>query len=378
MTLLIFLGVLSVLVLIHELGHYLAAVMFGIRVEEFAMGLPFTPPLIKWRMGETQYALYPLLFGGFVRLHGEESEVTMEKNRSFWDRGKKQRMLVVVAGVVMNMVLALVAFVALYVAVGVPIHVRDKVTIVKLNPGGPAENAGLKIKDRVVAVEDKPVTTGLEFSSIMKSWAGLPVNLTIERGETVALFEGVVEKTVQTQTVTLVPRVDPPAGEGPAGVAIIEYPYIQIANCQLKIANCLLDSVGAGVRATGTWIGRVVDGLRSIGKSLLKAQAPEGVSGPIGIYRLTGVVAGEGLWPLVELTAILSVNLAVFNVLPIPALDGGRMLFIWVEWVRRKRLTPELEQKVNQWGMVFLLGLILLVSLQDVLGLDSVKKLMGR
>src|SRR3989344_1919406 len=103
----IFFAVLSVLVLVHELGHFLAARLLGIKVEEFAFGLPFTKPLLHFKKGETQYSLYPLLFGGFVRLYGEETDIGAEKDRSFWNRGRKQRMAVVAAGVIMNLVLAL-------------------------------------------------------------------------------------------------------------------------------------------------------------------------------------------------------------------------------------------------------------------------------
>jgi len=109
----IFLLVLSALVLIHELGHFLAARTLGIKVEEFALGLPFTRAIFKIKRGETQYGVYPVLFGGFVRLYGEEQEKETEKERSFWERGKKQRMMVIVAGVVMNVALAVAAFIVL-------------------------------------------------------------------------------------------------------------------------------------------------------------------------------------------------------------------------------------------------------------------------
>jgi len=118
--------------------------------------------------------------------------------------------------------------------------------------------------------------------------------------------------------------------------------------------------------------------LRSIGKSLVAGKAPEGVSGPIGIYQLTDVVSQGGLWPVVELTAVLSVNLAVFNVLPIPALDGGRMFFIWLEWLRRKRMSAQLEQKINSWGMIALVGLIALITLQDVIRFGWISRLISR
>lgn len=112
---LVFLAVLSVLVLIHELGHFLAARIFGIRVDEFAFGLPFTRPIFSKKFGETTYSIYPLLFGGFVKLHGEESEVKTDQNRSFFERGKKQRVVVMAAGVVMNFLLAFVIFTSLFI-----------------------------------------------------------------------------------------------------------------------------------------------------------------------------------------------------------------------------------------------------------------------
>jgi regulator of sigma E protease len=302
----------------------------------------------------------------------------VDRSRAFWNKGKKARVIVIVAGVVMNVVLALVAFGVLYLNLGIPTGTREKVTVVRLVEGSPAVSAGLMVKDRVLEVEGKPVGTGKEFSALMKSWAGLPVQLVIERGDTLPLFEGIAERNVERIFITVVPRVNPPAGEGPLGVAILDYPYLSVRSCSGQNAGCVLGVVPAAVKTVGIWAVRVVDGLREIGKSLLAAKTPEGVSGPIGIYKLTGLVAGEGFLPLVELVAVLSINLAVFNVLPIPALDGGRLFMVLLEWVRRKRVPADLEQKINSWGMVFLLGLVLLISLQDVMNLESVKKLLGR
>jgi regulator of sigma E protease len=365
-TSIVFLGVLSVLVLVHELGHFVAARLMGIRVEEFAFGLPFTKPIFKFKRKETQYAIYPLFFGGFVRLYGEDSEVKGEKGRDYWSRGKKQRMVVVGAGVVMNVVLALVGFSVLYSMVGIPVKKTEKVTIVKVDAGSPAEVAGLKVEDRVVAVEGKKISETEEFSRLMKSWAGIGVNLTVERGGGVMLFEGIAEKEVEVANIYLIPRANPPEGQGPVGVGIAKYPFMETRLCNLKNLGCYVDAAKQGMESTGVWMGRVLDGLRQIGKSLAAGKAPEGVSGPVGIFQLTGLVAQSGLLPLLELTSVLSVNLAVFNVLPIPALDGGRMLFIWLEWVRRKRLPADFEAKVNSWGMAALLALMGLITLQDV------------
>jgi len=377
-TWLIFFFVLSVLVLIHELGHFLASRALGIKVEEFAFGLPFTKPLWQIKRGETQYSIYPLLFGGFVRLYGEESEIEKEKERSFWSRGRKQRMTVIAAGVVMNMVLALVGFVLLYAVVGVPTTSVNKVTLVGVEAGSPADAAGLKPDDQVVAVEGKPIADGAEFSRLMRSWGGIKVNLIVERGTGTTLLEGIAQQNIQRMMIEVVPRLNPPEGQGPLGVHIGDYPYLEVHKCSLLDAKCLMQAIGAGVKTTGIWVARVADGLRSIGKSLVAGKAPEGVSGPIGIYQLTDVVSQGGLWPVVELTAVLSVNLAVFNVLPIPALDGGRMFFIWLEWLRRKRMSAQLEQKINSWGMIALVGLIALITLQDVIRFGWISRLISR
>ncbi|TSC83489.1 MAG: membrane-associated zinc metalloprotease [Microgenomates group bacterium Gr01-1014_16] len=368
----VFFAVLSVLVLVHELGHFLAARFLGIKVEEFAFGLPFTKAIFKFKRGETQYSIYPLLFGGFVKLYGEESQAE-DKKRSFWNRGRKQRMIVIAAGVIMNLVLAMAAFVGLYAYVGVPIRVDERVTLSKdkngmvIDPGSPAEKADLRENDQILEVEGKVIESEKEASSLIKSWAGVGVNLKIRRVEPVYLFEGIWEKQAREFVVTVVPRENPPEGQGALGVRLSLYPYLITEKCVMSDVSCHFGAVTAGFKSTGVWVGKVFDGLRAIGKSLAAGQKPEGVSGPVGIYELTDVVAQGGFWPVLELVAILSVNLAVFNILPIPALDGGRMLFIWIEWVRRKRMDAKLEQKINSWGMAFLIGLLILITLQDVI-----------
>ena len=265
----------------------------------------------------------------------------------FWERGKKQRLLVLFAGIFMNIILSLCLFVTLYLFIGVPGETREMVTIDSVKEGSPAEKAGIKTGDRIANIAK------VSQLQLMTKTSTEALTLQIRRGETIALFEGIVEKNTQELAIDVVPQ------NGVIGVSIGEYPYVTTS----KTGNVLL----ASLKATGVWGGRILDGFRSIGKSLMAGKKPEGVAGPIGIYQLTGVIAGEGIFPLMELVAILSLNLAIFNILPIPALDGGRIFFVWLEWARRKRVSPELEAKINGWGMAVLLGLMALISLQDVI-----------
>lgn len=384
MTLVLFLGVLSILVLVHEFGHYMAARLFKIKVEEFAFGLPLTRALVSVKRGETKYSIYPVLFGGFVKLYGEEEvmdkakQTKEEQGRDFLSRGKKQRMAVIVAGVVMNVVLAMVGFVVLYTAIGIPNAKKDLVTITLVSPGSPAEKVGMMDGDRIISVEGKQISSLKQFSELITSWGGVAVNIKVQRGKTLLLFEGFVEQGTEEKSITVIPRINPPKDQGAIGVGIYTLPYYTTTPCRGLELKCLGAAVKQGSVSTISWIGKVFDGLREIGKSLLALKAPEGVAGPVGIYRLTGTVAQGGIFPVIEMIAILSVNLAVFNVLPIPALDGGRMLFIWLEWIRRKRLSVEFEQKVNSWGMVVLVIFLLLITLQDVLQTTIVQKLLGK
>lgn len=377
MTFVVFLLVLSILVLVHEAGHFTAAKLFGIRVEEFAFGLPFTKPIFKFKRGETQYSLYPILFGGFVRVHGEESEGS-ETKRSFWNRSKGQRLAVLGAGIFMNVVLAIAAFIVLYSVVGVPVSQRETVTVVEVAKDSPAEAAGIKAYDRIIEVEGKPLVDVEEFGQLMKSWAGTGVNITVERGETTTLFEGLMTQSSEQVKTQFIPRENPPEGEGAAGVVIATYPYIQTTNCSMWAPSCAISAIKQGFSSTGIWLYRVADGLAQIGRSLTAGQVPEGVSGPVGIYQLTGIVASEGWLPMLELIAILSINLGVFNLLPIPALDGGRIFFVLVEILTRKRVSPALEQKVNTWGMIFLISLMIVISFQDVIRLGVLNRLLGK
>lgn len=354
-TVLIFLVILSVLVLIHEAGHYLTAKFFNIKVEEFGFGIP--PRAFGKKIGETIYSINWLPIGGFVKLYGEDpaggGSVKLDKSelptkdigRTFYARPIWQRFIVVFAGVFMNFVLAvaLVSILFSVVGVGVP---GDKVIVDALVKNAPAQMAGLTVGDRIVSINGIKVSSPSEIIAITKKHLGQEVTLQI------------INAKSQTSEVKLTPRKDYPKNEGPMGIAISQnivtkkYPWYQAPFVGTKevAGQSLLIVEG---------LGRVVTQL------ITKGAVPSDVAGPVGIAQLTGVVCKD--WaPCLSLTALLSLNLALINVLPIPALDGGRLMFIIIEAITRKKVSPKYETAAHTIGMVLLLGLIALITLHDL------------
>ena len=172
----------------------------------------------------------------------------------------------------------------MYSALGVPQTLENQVTILKIEKGSPAETGGLKVEDRVLKVESRKVENGDEFGRLMRSWAGLEVNLTVRRGKGTQLLEGITQDSFSDTVIKVTPRENPPEGQGPVGVGIADYPYISVEKCQMSDVKCQMRSIPAGIRATGVWMAKVVEGLRGIGKSLVAGKAPEGVEGTVGIY----------------------------------------------------------------------------------------------
>lgn len=359
LTALIFLLILSVMVFVHELGHFLAARRAGIAVEEFGFGLP--PRVWGKKIGQTIYSINALPIGGFVKLYGEDGPPSPEategqatlKGKAFYEANLWQRLRVLLAGVFMNLVLAIVCFSVVYYSLGIPTY-TGKVVVTQFAENSAAQAAGLKVDDVIVAVKGEKITRAAQLSKIAQANIGQPLTLEIQRGETPLV-------------ITVTPRVVPAekAGlEGPMGVYISDsvlsknYPFWQ------------MPFLGAreGFKESIAWGGRVLAGLRGLAvTALVKKEVPRDVAGPIGMFQLTGRAAEGGLLALISLTGILSVNLAIMNVLPLPALDGGRLIFLGYEAVTRRRPNPKVENWVNMIGMAFLLGLMALISLNDIL-----------
>lgn len=339
---LIFLVVLSVLILVHELGHFIMARRAGVWVEEFGFGLP--PRLFGKKIGETIYSINTFPFGGFVRLHGEiDEEGVTDPKRAFLNKGKKVRISVIVAGVIMNFLLAIFAFTIVYSFSGIP---RDthQVKVIDISTGSPAVSAGLVVGDIVKKVDGKELTSTNEFIKYIDGKKGQKVKL-----------------EVGNKKLTITPRANPPEGQGPLGVVVtnteIYFP---------PIWQRPFYGIYYGFKEAIFWGQTIIFGLWTIVSGLFKGQAPQGVSGPVGIFAVTTEAARSGILTLINFVGILSVNLAILNILPFPALDGGRLLFIGIESLIGRKVVPKIEAAVHAVGMIILLALILAITIGDI------------
>lgn len=347
MTLLIFLIVLSILIFVHEAGHFLAARRAGIKVEEFGFGFP--PRVWGIKRGETVYSINLLPIGGFVRLYGEDESVKKEKNRSFYHQKRWTRAKVVVAGVIMNFLLAVAAFGIIAWILGIP-HPTGKVEIVDVAQNSPAQQAGITQGDVVVSVDGEEVSETQEFIALVNDNKGEEISLTLQRA------------SGEEYSVSVVPRVDPPEGEGSLGVRLApSTQYIKPPLWQRPFA-----SVWQGVREAISWAVTVTVAVAVTIAQAARGTPPEGLAGPVGIFQITGAIAQTGVLNLIQFLGILSVNLAVLNILPFPALDGGRLLFILVESVFGRRVVPAAERVAHAVGMIIILFLLLLITIHDI------------
>ena len=328
-TVLEFLGVMAVVVMVHEFGHFAAAKAFGIKVNEFGFGFP--PKVVRvFRKGETDYTINLLPIGGFVKLEGENDA---SHPRSLAGKGVGTRTVVLVAGVFMNLVLAIVLLAGLF------LFTTDEIRIGQVAPGSPAARAGVLSGDALLEVNGGSVKTFEELASLIDS----------ARGEEI---EWLIKRDSIEQRVHLEPRVEPPEGEGPTGVSI-ELVSVQ----HTSPTRSPWDALARGVELTWSVPGLLKHAITD----WLVDGGPTPFAGPVGIAQTTGEVTREmGIISIVPLAAMLSISLAIFNILPIPALDGGRLMFVLLEWVRRgKRIPPEKEGLVHLVGFVVLIVLVL-------------------
>ena len=374
--------VLAALVFVHELGHYLAAKRFGIKVLEFGFGFP--PRLFGVKYGETVYSINAIPLGGFVRLLGEEDPTD---ERSFARQSVLKRTIVLCAGSFMNFLTPIVIFTVLFVLPqDVPV---GTVHVTGVAPGSPAQQAGIRAGDQVMAINGERVRNHYELVEQIMVNLGAEVELTLRRGSIVTGMSVSPDSSV-VETVTVVPRINPPELEV---VETVTDPDTQVSLRDARRYNVRLqpgDTMTQG--AVGVMIGtsnvRFVKESQSIldaGQNALGRMIDilvltknsfhmwatggpnPGLTGPIGIAQVTGEVAEVGVFPFFELVAIISISLGLINILPIPALDGGRLMFVLIEWARRgRRISPQREGLVHVIGFAILIGLIVVVSFFDI------------
>jgi regulator of sigma E protease len=372
MTIIIFLAVLSVLVLVHELGHFVAARLTGVEVEEFGLGFP--PRVFGWfkngrghwrlfkkgfkRNQHTIFSLNLIPLGGFVRLRGENGVSQPSDKANFANKTIGQRTIIIIAGVLMNIVLTAVIFIS-GLTIGWPQATdnlgasarvsNQELVVIDVLPDSPAERAGLRSGDAIVKIDTQPASSAAELRRINNQASGQPIAYEIRRLEE------------DLQLVIAAELLDNNSEQYSLGVAlaesgIVSYPWPQ--------------AIWQGISLTATSLRDIAVGFWQLLVGLFSGQSMANqVAGPVGIAVLTGQISRLGWLYLLQFIAVLSLNLAFINILPLPALDGGRLFFILLEKITGHPAKAKLEAIIHSIGFILLLALVALVTIKDVIKL---------
>jgi regulator of sigma E protease len=342
------------LMVLHEFGHFILAKRFGVDVEEFGIGYP--PRIFGKKIGETIYSINALPFGAFVKIRGEIGGI--ESSRNFSGKPIWQRVLIVIGGVVSFWIISAILL-SFVMGFGAPTAISDeengrlinpKVQIVAVVSGSPAEIAGIKAGDAIkkISIGDLQISTDKvkEVQNFIITHKGEKITLTIERGKEVF-------------TTSLISRVSPPSGEGPMGVALARtaiksYPWYQ------AIWRGILGAYNLTIAVIQGW----TQALTNVSQGL-----PSGVElmGPVGIFSLFTQVSQLGINYFLQFVAMISIYLALFNILPIPSVDGGKLLFLGIEAIRKRPVSERTEQKVTTFFFSLLILLMIFVTIKDVI-----------
>ena len=356
LTVLLFIAILSVLVFVHELGHFLMARACGMKVEEFGFGFP--PRAFGVKKGDTLYSINWIPIGGFVKIKGENGNDRKDPD-SFSSKTAWQRFLVLIAGVVMNFLLAIVLL-SIGFMVGLPTVIesklpdqahlaKDHLSVMQVLPGSPAAKAGVVTGDAIASIDGNVIVNAEDARTYLGVHGTSGMDLVLQKDDS------------STRTVHV--TSEPLAGQGVTGIgiafartALVSYPFYL--------------AIPQGIFATWQFTVEILQSFWSLLKNLVVAHSVSAdLSGPVGIAVMTGQVAAMGLVYVLQFAAILSINLGVVNALPFPALDGGRILFIFIEKVRGKSTNERLEVIAHNLGFLFLMALVVFVTVKDVIHL---------
>jgi regulator of sigma E protease len=345
--------VLSILVFVHELGHFLAAKAVGIRVETFSIGFP--PTIFKRRRGDTEYAIGAIPFGGFVRLSGmidESMDASFEGSEPQpWEYRAKpmgQKIFVTIAGILMNLLLAVLIFSLMSGIQGIAVTSPESV-IETIYENTPAAEAGLQAGDRIVRIDDTAVNSWDEMAAYVRTAGEREIRIHFIRDgqERDVLLTPLLQKTIIDGELREV---------GVIGVS----PAVTIEKAGFFRA------IGQGFKTTGYWFNMTFVSLKLL---VTGQESFKNVGGVIFIGQLAGESAKAGILPFIGLIGILSVNLALLNILPIPGLDGGHIIIAITEGILRREMKVRTKMIIQQAGMFLLFGLIILAVVNDILRL---------
>jgi len=359
LTIIVAILILGILIFAHELGHFLSAKKAGVKVEEFGFGFP--PRIFSFKKGETIYSLNLIPIGGFVKIYGEERDGNETKSKfAFYNKPAWQRAIILLAGVFMNLVVAAI-FLSIVHGIGVPTIIENgqeinakniQIQIIDVAKGSPAETAGIKIGDSIQELfyktESVKVKTIEEVQGFISLHIGEEIQITFRRGDEII-------------SSRMTPRPNPPEGEGATGIAMAKTGLV---------SHPWYEAIWLGIKTTGQMIVTMVSLFYLLIKTLIMKGTMIGeVAGPVGIYNMTMHMVKLGWVYVLQFAALLSINLAILNALPFPALDGGRLLFLLIEKIKGKPIKFKTERTANAIGFAILIILMIVVTFRDIIKL---------
>lgn len=327
--------VFGILVTVHEFGHFITAKLTGMRVDEFAIG--FGPKIYQQKDGDTLYSLRAIPLGGYNKIAGMDPDDPVTED-SFNSKSIPKRMLVILAGALMNFILPIILFTGIFLVQGMDKMVNEPV-LGNVMSGMAADRAGLKAGDKILTINGQP----------MQNWRDIVVSLRANGEKKVTLQ---AERQGVVKTYTLQPEYDKEAKRALVGIT----PKFE------KVNMSVAESVKEGFSYTKYIIVAMMDGLAKI----ITGKAPAEVAGPIGVAQMAGQVAEQGLLPLMNFVAFLSINLGVINLLPLPALDGGHFVLLVLEGLRGKPLGSKAMNNIQMVGVALILALTIFSTFKDI------------
>ncbi|RAK11123.1 regulator of sigma E protease [Halanaerobium saccharolyticum] len=351
LTIVSFIIVLGVLVFIHEFGHYITAKKSDIMVSEFALG--FGPKLLSKKAGETVYSIRAIPLGGFCNMVGEfpADESMPEEEREIYDQAKEngrlftqksaiKRLAVILMGPIMNFLLAALIFIFAFAIFGVPTSTTEEAILGEVIPEQPAAEAGLRAKDQILAINGQEINSWEEMSELIRANPNQEITIRYQRNG-------------EINTISLTPALNEEGERGVIGI------YPQLVRESVTIGS----SITMGLQQTYQVFKMTIMGF----VQMFRDSSTEDIGGPIMIASIIGQAARTGILNVLNWTAIISINLGIINLLPFPALDGGRLLFIFIEIIRGKPVDPQKESYVHLVGFAVLMILMIFIIYNDLM-----------